>query len=597
MATPNLRVAELDFDTIKANLIAYLQTKPGFTDANYAASGLSVLLDVLAYNTHYNAVLANMLVPEMFLDTAVKRQTATLHAKRLGYVPISAMAPVAFVTLEVFPPDNPTTLTLGKNASFNATIDGTTLNFVTLDARTIQATNNRYQFINIPIYEGSINTFRYEVVSTDDKFVVPSFNADISKLKVTVQTSATNTNTDVFSSYSSIADITSKTAAYFIKVNEAGYYEVYFGDGIISQAIAIGNIVTLEFFITNKTVGNNSFNFSFNDTVGGYSNLTVTTISPATGGADPESIDAIKVNAQNKVLSQDRAVTALDYEAIIPTLINTDSVSVWGGEQNVPPIYGKVFISVKPAGTTAALTTTTKQYIQSQLITQKNIVGIIPQIIDPDYAFLIVNSTVYYNPSITQYATETLSTLIGYSIITFATANLNKFKKNLRYSALTTAIDLTDRSIISNITTLQLYKTIIPATGISTQYTMLFNNPIVASNNLQQTLKSTVINIAGAAYDLYLDDLLGVIRLYYLSSGIKVVYNANIGTVDYTNGLITLNSISFLNTANITVTVTPQSNDIIAMRNSILYLNPSDINVNVITESVDITKHIFTASR
>ena len=296
-------------------------------------------------------------------------------------------------------------------------------------------------------------------------------------------------------------------------------------------------------------------------------------------------------------MTQDRAVTALDYESIIPTLINTDSVSVWGGEQNEPPIYGKVFISIKPAGTTAAITTTTKQYIQSQLVAQKNVVGIIPTIIDPDYTYVVVNSTAYYDATLTQYPEETLSTLVTYAISNYAFANLNKFKKNLRYSILTTAIDMTDRSIISNITTLQLYKLIVPIIGIPSQYTMLFNNPLIASSNLQQTVTSTIINVAGSGYDLYLDDSFGILRLYYLSAGIKVLYNSNVGTIDYTVGLITLNNVSFLNTSNITITVTPKSNDIIAMRNSILYLNPSDINVNVITESADITKHVFTASR
>lgn len=592
----NLQVADLDFDKIKSNFIDFIKKKPAFTDANFEGSGLSILADVLAYNTYYNAVTANLLVPEMFLQTAVKRNTACLHAKRMGYVPRSARAPLAVVDVEVFPTDAPATLTLGKNATFNTNINGQTLSFVTTGASTTTPDQNgRYVFKGVEIYEGTLNTFRYEVTdTTTNRFVIPTFNVDTTLLNVRVQQSSSNTVTTIYQRYETIVDVTSATPAYFLKVNEAGLYEVYFGDGVIGQPIQAGNIVTLEYVDTNATVGNGCFAFTFHDSIGGYSNITVTTQLAAIGGMDFEDIESIKFNAQKRVLSQDRAVTASDYESVVPELFPCDSISVWGGEKNDPPVYGKVFISIKPLRSTDILTTANKTYIANQLINNKNVVTVIPEIVDPDYTFLIVDSTIYFDPTSSQYAAEGIKSLATDDIFTYLSGTVNKFNKNLRYSQFVRSIDDIDPSIVGNVTNIRMKKSVQPNTGFLQRYRVTFNNPIEESSNLAQKIFSTGFSIYGSDVTCYIDDWQGVARIYSLDGGVKKILNPNVGTVDYVKGQININSQTITSSDPIVFTVNPASPDVFSVRNTILVIAKEDITVNVIAESPDVTDHIST---
>jgi hypothetical protein len=595
LSTPNLQVADLDFDNIKSNLINYIRTKPGFTDANFEGSGLSILADVLAYNTYYNAVTANMLVPEMFLETAVKRSTACLHAKRLGYLPKSARAPAAVVNVEVFPNDTPDTLTLGKNAQFSTSINGATLTFVTTTAATTTRINNRYIFNNVSIYEGTLTTFKYEVTDlTTNRFVIPSFDVDTSLLQVRVQKSATNTKTTVFNRYQSIVDVDGETAAYFLKVNEAGFFEVYFGDGVLGQPIEVGNIITLEYVVTNKTSGNGCFAFSFNDSINGYDNITVTTVMAAVGGQDFEDLDSIKFNAQRRVLSQDRAVTAPDYENVIPDIFPCDSVTSWGGERNDPPIYGKVFISIKPLRSTDVLTTVNKNFIKSELLKKKNVVTVIPEIVDPDYTYVVVNSTIYFDQTLTPYSAEAIKSIAADDIYTYLSSTINKFNKELRFSPFVKNIDAIDNSILSNITILRMKKVITPNTGFLTKYQVVFNNPIKPSSNLAQQIQTNAFRISGSNTDYYIDDNNGILRMYSLDGGVKKVVNSNVGSVDYASGKISIDGLTITTSSQITITVNPASPDLFSVRNTILAINKEDITVNAIVEASDVADHITT---
>jgi hypothetical protein len=591
----NLNVADLDFDNIRSNIISYIGSKPGFTDANFEGAGLSILVDALAYNTYYNAVTANMLVPEMFLETAVKRSTACLHAKRVGYLPRSARAPVAIVNVEVFPSDTPATLTLGKNAQFSTAINGSTLTFVTTSAVTTANADGRYIFSNVHLYEGSLTQFKYEVTNiTTDRFTIPSFDVDTSLLSVRVQQSATNTRTTIFNRYDSITEIDNQTPVYFLKVNEAGFYEVYFGDGVLGQAIQVGNIITLEYVITNKTAGNGCFSFDFNDSINGYDNLAVTTISAAIGGQEFEDTDSIKFNAQKKILTQDRAVTSTDYEDVIPTLFPCDSISVWGGEKNDPPVYGKVFVSIKPLRSSDVLTTANKNFIKSELVKSKNVVSVIPEIVDPDYTNLIVNSTIYFDSASTQYSAEAIKSIATDDIYTYLSSTVNKFSKNLRGSQFIKSIDEIDAAILSNVTNLLMKKTIVPNIGFLTKYQVIFNNPIKPSSNISQQINTSAFTIYGSDQLVYIDDVAGILRLYTLNGGVKKILNPNIGSVDYSSGNLSINGLIVTSATNITVTVNPASSDIFTVRNTILAIDKADIAVNVIAESSNVVDHIST---
>lgn len=602
MASQNLKVAELDFDTIKENIKEYLRSKPEFTDYNFEGSGLSILMDVLAYNTHYNAIIANMQTKEHFLDTATKRSTVALHAKRLGYIPQSAVAPSAIINLEVFPTGAPGTLTLAKGSSFNGRGGNQVFTFVNNETRTIQRSPaGRYIFDNLRIYEGSLQLFRYvySEASFSKKFQIPTQNVDVSLLTVKVQKSVNNTQVDTYSFANDIALVKADSKVYFLQVNENGFYEVYFGDNVIGQSPEDGNVIILEYIVTNKTLANEISNFSFSGAVEGNTNNLVTTVQKAVGGAEPETIESIRNNAQKQTLTQNRAVTADDYKALIPQIYPVDSVNVWGGESNDPPVYGKVFIAIKPRLNAEVLTQTTKQFIKDKLIKEKNVLTIIPEIVDTDFIDIIVNSSVYYDDTIGTNPAETIKFFVFTAVRDFSFDTLNQFERDFRYSDLVTAIDNADPAILSNITKIKMRKGFIPSLLETEKYTISFNNPILESSNKVQSITSSKFRVADFDFDLFFEDLNGIIRLVYRdNNNVKMVFNSNAGKVDYTSGKIEFSAINIESSEKekIEVTCIPMSNDLFSIRDKILRIKTEDINVSVIAEDKDKTQRIFTSS-
>lgn len=596
----NLRVQELDFDTIKQNLKDFLRGKPEFSDYDFEGSGINALLNVLAYNDHYLAVLANLQMQELFLDTASKRTTAALHASRLGYIPGSKRSPVAKVNLEIFPNDEPSTLTIGRGATFETTIYGTTYQFVTTEAKTIPRVSGRYVFDNLELREGSYKVYRYLTVEgTENKFMIPSKNIDISTLVVKAQFSASNTNFTRYLLNTSIADLDADSPVYFLRLNSDGYYEVYFGDGIISKSWTPGNVIVLEYIETNGSATNGAALFNFTDTVQGYSSNLVTVLQSAVGGSEEETVDEIKVNAQAAVGTQNRAVTTNDFYSAINDIYPVESLAVWGGEQNVPKVYGKVFIAIKPKGNAEVLTQSTKQYIVAELISRKNIVTVSPVIVDPDYIYVGINSTVYYMDTSTEYSASTVETLVKESINSYADVTLGKFNSALRHSKLSSVIDSTDNSIVSNITKISLRKSI-PVQYLSTSsYTIDFGNPFLMSNSETNNLMSTGFYVIGNENVMHFDDLNGVLRIYYMDGTIRKVYAQNAGTVDYATGRITFTNLNITSadSSTVDIQVIPSSCDVLAIRENILVLEPDDVRVTPIIEQVDLTKHVFTSSR
>lgn len=583
MTTP-LRVAELDFDTIKNNLKTFLAAKPEFTDANFEGSGLSVLIDLLAYNTHYNAVIGNMLTQELYLDTAVKPTSLALIAKRLGYTPQSIRAASANVRIQVFPPDAPTSLTLGKNAVFNTSIDGSFVKFVTRDAHTIYPTAGQYIFENVEIVEGSNAVFKYVVdTSQPQRFEIPSTAIDTTLLRVYVQDSISSTDITEWSRFDSIADLTSNTNAYFVKVNENGNYEVYFGDGIFGKSIVNGNVIMLDYVSTNGPVANGASVFTFNDTISGYGTLTVTTINSATGGANAESTDSIRKNAQNTVYAQNRAITEKDYITLISKFMPVESVSVWGGETLTPPVYGKVFISVKQPYTIAALSDDAKTKLLSDIRSRTSF-GIVHEIVDPEYVYIKVNSEVKYDPSKTSLDQSTLSTIILQQLGYWATNNLSGFNSDFEYSKLVAFIDTIDNAIVANDTSISFAKTLNYYYNIAYPYTFNFYCSIKQSNSLESNITSSAFRCAiDPSKDVYLADDNGSLYIYYISNAAKVVLQRNVGTVDYSNGIITLSATMVtggsLNA--ITVNVIPTNKVSIQSRNNIMMLRTNDVNLTL----------------
>jgi hypothetical protein len=592
----NLRVAELDFDTIKSNLKEFLRTKPGFTDYDFEGSGLSIMLDVLAYNTHYNAVIANMLAQEMFLDTAVKRETVSLHAKRMGYLPRSARAARAYITVEVFPQDNPPTITIGKNAAFTSS-GQIPFQFVTLDSVTIQKNvDNRYIFQNIPIFEGRFNTFKYVVTGTPQQFVIPNKNVDTSLIRVSVQKSTTNTDTTIYRYFENISDISSDSQIYFLRVNESGFYEVYFGDGVLGKTIEAGNVVIIDYLVCNGEVPNGAGSFKFSDLIQGYSSFTISTTNKAFGGGQPESIQSIKENAYKRMLSQNRAVSESDFKSIINSIIPIGDAAVWGGENNSPPIYGKVFISLIPLDINAVFDDETKQLIANQL-RSKMTVTVIPEIVDPDKLFIDVSSTVYYDQDRTANNAQQMRTIVYSAINSFISENLNKFNAQLKHSQLVALIDDSDKSVVSNITTIGFTKVIDLSLNSYTKYIIDFKNPIKQSSDISQKISTTGFYVDGYESVMYMDDLGGKLRLYSIDGGVKTVIK-DIGTVDYSKGIITIdymNVTSFIG-SELKIKASPLSNNVIGANNTVLVVNASDVVVNTLPEPRNKNNYVFTPS-
>ncbi len=591
-----LRVAELDFDTIKANLKEYLRSKEGFTDYDFEGSGLAILLDVLSYNTHYNAIIANMLSQEMFLDTAVKRQTVALHARRMGYLPRSARAARAFVTMEVFPNDAPPSLTLGKNAVFNSG-GSTSFSFITNDAITITPNEqNRYIFENIPLYEGTRKTFRYIVTDTTSKFTIPDRLIDTSLLTVRIQKSTTNTDLTVFNYYENIADLEDNANVYYLRLNEFGQYDVYFGDGVISKEIEVGNVVILEYVVCSGEVPNGAGGFRFNDSVQGYTNLAVTTLNKAFGGSQEESSQSIRDNAYKRLLSQNRAVSESDYKAIINSILPIGDVSVWGGENNVPPVYGKVFISIVPIDVNAQFDDVTKQYILDQL-KNKMTVTVTPELVDPDYLYVQINSTAYYDADRTANNAEQIKTLVYNKITSYVDANLNSFNKQIKHSNFVAMIDSTDKAITSNITKFVLKKRFDTQLNLNTSYRISFGNPIKQSSEIFQSISTDAFYVGETTNAVYIDDMNGILRLYSIVGGTKTILR-NIGTVDYQKGVLNINPIIVTGypTLDVFIRVTPLSNDILSLNNSVLIVNDADISVTALAEPRNKTNYVFTTS-
>ena len=383
MAGNKLVVADFDFDNVKSNLKSFLQDQPEFSDYNFEGSGFAVLLDTLAYNTHYLGFNANMLANELYLDSADIRKNVVSLAKMLGYTPTSAKSPLANVDITINNGSG-ATVTMNKGTSFNSVVDNVNYQFVTNQEIIMTPQNGVYKFSGVDLYEGSLVNFRYTVDSTDvdQRFIIPSVNADTNTLKITIQNSITDTTQNTYTLASGLKSLNSTSKAYFLQESDTGRFEVYFGDDVIGKKLSDGNIVIMEYIVGNRDEANGCSSFSLSSSVGGFTNVSVTTNSAAQGGSGPESKDSIRFNAPLQYTSQDRAVTTTDYETLVKSIYpNATSISAWGGEDDETPVYGVVKIAVK-GQSGVPLTNATKLDIVTKLKSY-NVASVRPEIIDP----------------------------------------------------------------------------------------------------------------------------------------------------------------------------------------------------------------------
>ena len=689
-ANSKLQITDLDFTSIKTNIVDFLRSQDTFKDYNFSGSALSTLIDVLAYNTQYNAYYLNMVANEMFLDSSLQRSSVISHAKLLNYTPQSTVAPSAVVDLVVSGiPSGVNVITLPRYSQFTSeVINGKSYAYVNTDLNTTTVTNNSATFSNVIIKQGVALTFTYGFDSASNinsSFELPDSSIDTSTLLIQVYQTPSRTEYSVYALVDDYLSLTAESEIYFLNEKTNGNYEISFGDGILGKKLINGSKISVSYLTTTGSESTGANNFVLSSGIEGYTTV-VNSISPSTGGKEKESTDSIKFTAPKSFFSNNRAVTKEDYVAILQQNklgITFDAVSVWGGQENNPPIYGQIFISLKPTGG-YSLTQTQKQRLITEVIKPISVVTIEPTIVDPDYTYVKIDTNVYYNPQKTLLTSNELQNQIKTAIYSFASNTLNTFNSTFLLSDLSRVIEDTNQAIITNEINIQVQKKFYPNLTTPTSYKLYYGVPLkkglfqsgiystpslqfrdpdnlsnvisdvyleevpsstggvesisiinagfgyqyaptitisgdgsgataVASISGDGTLKSISVLTAGLGYTgavvtitpqpndttgtlgnaiAQLEGRYGTLRLYYYNTrGVKVILK-DIGTVDYNEGIIQLNSFNPLNVDDplglFGVTANPQTTIISSSFNRIITVDPFDptsVVVNMIAKN------------
>jgi len=604
-----IKVTELDFFQIKENLKAHMKSLQGqgkFTDYDFDGSGMNMLLDLLAYNTHYNAMNANMSLNEVFLDSADRRNNIVSHAKMLGYVPRSRAAATAIVDIAVTNPIDslnpsvaPTSITLNRGAQFSTIINDKQFFFTNLETINTVPVAGVYKFTNVALKQGTLKNISYIVDSFDSTqyFEIPDTNIDRETLVVKVKENMSETAYDVYTLTKNFTSSNYKSKAYYIQEGLDGKFEIYFGDGITSKKLTAGNVVIFEWLSTDGPDANGASLFTSNGDIAGSDELDIATIAKGAGGAEKESNQSIKFNAPLTYVAQNRVVTPDDYKAaILENYSNVESIAVWGGEQNDPPQYGKAYISVKPK-TGDFLSPAEKQLIKDQILKPRNIVSITPEIIDPEYTYLRLEVFFKYNPALTSRTSGELQKLVSDVISAYNDSDLKQFDGVFRHSKLSRLIDTCDPSILNSSIRVYMEKYIYPTVGTPLRYQITFSSPLYTSRSNESVIKTSAFYINGV--ETFIQDKpqeLGVseehsdeggthtLQMYKVLNNTKIVTKSDTGYIIATDGTVIVNA--FNPTAlptgidYVRFTALPNSLDIAPKRNQLLRIDMSQVTVN-----------------
>lgn len=483
-----LKVADLDFFSIRNNLKDYLRNQSTFQDYDFEGSGLSVLLDILAYNTYYNAFYLNMAANESFLDTAQIRNNVLSHAKLINYVPLSKRGAVAKVNLTVTPgpmeDQDINYITLDKWTNFlGADKDQVNYPFVAVNANTAYKSNGTFTFSNVVIKQGEVVTRQFPVTSNNvaRRFQIPSANVDTSSLIVTVQESNSNTQITQYTLAGDFTNIRANSTVYFVEEDQDENYTIYFGDNYIGKRPANGNIVQVTYLDSVGTKANSISKFSLTDgdgIAGFKNNVRITLVESAINGTDKETIEQIKFRAPNYYTTQNRAVTKGDYESLITKEYpNIEAVTVWGGEENDPPVYGKVFMSLKTRGY-FTLTNVEKEEILNTIVKNRSVLTVDPTIIDPEYIFMLIRGKVRYNPNLTTRTKNQIQNLIKEAVYNYTVTELYTFKSTFKLSKLQSYIEQSEPSITSSDIDVYLQRRVKLEVGDRNTYVINFNTSL-----------------------------------------------------------------------------------------------------------------------
>lgn len=491
-----LKVTELDFDTIKTNLRAFLKSQSEFSDYNFEGSGLSVLLDVLAYNTHYMGYYMNMIANEMFIDTALTRQSVVSHAKLLGYTPRSRVASQATINVsfqEVSGGSN-SALTLPRFTRFvSESKDGSSYIFVNTDQKVVSKEDGYFNFYNVQLKEGQPlgYTFTYDSqTNTKQIFELPDVGIDTTTILVQVQRSAATSNLETFTLAEDATTVSSTSPVYYLEENRNGKYQIYFGDDIIGKSLTDGNIVIVSYIVTSGDLANGIRTFKLQNTVLAGVVPTIELVSESSSGRTEETIEEIKFNAPKAFIAQNRAVTKNDYVNMINKKYPYfDSVVVWGGEEQEPPVYGKIYFSAKPRGN-YEISESEVEYVKQSVIQPMSMLTVTPEYIAADYNYMNFVVDVIYDPRKTTKTAGEIKTLVYNAILDFSEANLNAFNSSFKVSRLIRAVDDADSSIENNSLKIVLEKRFRPALGVPSSYRLNYGIPIKKGTNLDKVFSS-----------------------------------------------------------------------------------------------------------
>ena len=514
-ANSKIQLTNIDFDALKNSLKSYLQGQSQFSDYNFEGAAINVLLDILAYNTHYNAFYLNMVANEMFLDTAVLRETVVSHAKALGYTPKSATAAQATVNVAITRSntDNTSILTLPRFAQFSSdALNGTSYNFVTLDDTTTQVNGNTFSFNNIIIAEGAptVKTFIVDNSTNPTQiFDLVDANVDTSTVQVVVQMSPVNIQQTNFTLATDSTSVGANDNVYFIQEGTAGNYQIYFGDGVIGAALSDGAVVIVSYVVTNAEAANGLQTFQLNSNVLAGSTSNVTTVAASAGGSPIETVASIKFAAPKSYVAQNRAVTKNDYIALInKNYPYFDAVTVWGGEEETPPQYGKVFVCAKPKNG-FAITNAQQQYLLNQVIAPISILTVVPEFVQADYNYIVLNLNVEYDSTQTTSSPGQIASLVKNAVNNYADLNLNTFNSEFRLSRMLRAIDDSEQSILSSTATIYIEKKFAPLLNVSETYTLNVGFPLhrgTTNDRLYSTPSYSVVDSTGVTRQAYIEE-------------------------------------------------------------------------------------------
>ena len=604
--------SNLDFDQIKSSLKEYLRANSNFTDYDFEGSNLSTIIDTLAYNTYITSYNANMVSNEVFIDSATLRENVVSLAKAIGYIPRSKKSSIATVSFFVDTsslPITPLTLTLQKGlvCTSSTTFQGLSYSFNIIDSVTKPVLNNIVTFDAIQVYEGTYltQTFTVDTNNPNQKFILSNAGIDVSSIRVTVRNTQNSTVTRQFSLSENLIDIGPTSKVFFIQEIEDQRYELIFGDGIFGVKLENLNFIEVSYVVSNGENGNGISNFVYagrlldnNDASVVESISEITTDIASNNGQDLESVDSIKKFAPRIYASQNRAVTAADYEAIVPTIFpETESISVYGGETLNPPRYGKVFISIKPYNGDF-LSSIIKDQIKTQL-RKYTVAGIVTEIIDLKYIFVEYESTVYYNANLSPGA-GSVKSIIEANLSRYSNSTeLNRYGSRFKYSKFQKIIDDSHPSITSNITKITMRRDLSAKVNVLADYELCFGNQFhIKNSRTGYNIKSSGFNVDGIVDQVYFGDLpgsnekTGSIFLFKLNSLTEpVIVRNNVGSIDYERGEINLSPIKITNTVKtknglkiIEISTIPKSNDVIGKEDLYLQL---DINNSILNMQID----------